>query len=281
LVIDLLREEAHRALMKNYEWAGQHTAALRQYRECVRILEQELGVPPLEETTKIYQSILENQLPPPEISSPDLTIQATPFLSEIRPSEQPGLSYPLVGRKNEWDLLQREYAASKLDGYVCFIEGEIGVGKTRLAEEFLDHARLHGSKIFEAHCYEGEANLAFGPIMAGLNTLLSLGESAQLLQNIPEHWLSEAARLVPEIYSLVPESSPAFPMNGPGAQARFFEGLRQVLSCLLENESPGVFFLDDLQWAVSASLDWFLFKSPAKRDRIIHPGHLSRRYAPG
>lgn len=261
LAIDLLREEAHRALMVNYEWADQHTAALRQYRECVRILEQELGVPPLEETTKIYQSILENQLPPPEISSPELIIQATPLLSETRPSVQPGPSYPLVGRKDEWNLLLREYAASKLDGQVCFIEGEIGVGKTRLAEEFLDHVRVQGAKIFEAYCYEGEANLAFGPIMAGFNTVLSLSGSAQLLKKVPLHWLSETARLVPEMYTLIPESSPALPMDDPGAQARFFEGLRQVLFHLLKNESPGVFFLDDLQWADSASLEWLIYLS--------------------
>jgi predicted ATPase/DNA-binding SARP family transcriptional activator len=261
LAIDPLREEAHRALMKNYEWAGQHTAALRQYRECVRILEQELGVPPLEETTKIYQSILENQLSPPAISSPDLTIKATPFLGETRPSERPGPSYSLVGRKNEWDLLLRDYAASSQDGHLCFIEGEVGVGKTRLAEEFLEHVRLQGAKIFEAHCYEGEANLAFGPIMAGFNTLISLSENTLLLQNAPEHWLSETARLVPEIYTLVPGTSPALPMDDPGAQARFFEGLRKILSYLLENESPGVFFLDDLQWADSASLEWLIYVS--------------------
>ncbi len=48
LALDSLREEAHRQLMQLYEWSGQHGAALRQYRECVRVLEQQLGVPPLE-----------------------------------------------------------------------------------------------------------------------------------------------------------------------------------------------------------------------------------------
>ncbi|MCK4900156.1 MAG: tetratricopeptide repeat protein, partial [Anaerolineales bacterium] len=58
----------------------------------------------------------------------------------------------------------------------------------------------------------------------------------------------------------------ALPMDDPGAQARFFEGLRQVLSHLLRNESPGVFFLDDLQWADSASLDWLIYLSRRLKD---------------
>jgi DNA-binding SARP family transcriptional activator len=51
LSLDPLREEAHRLLMQCYAWSGERGAALRQYRECVRILQEELGVPPLEETT--------------------------------------------------------------------------------------------------------------------------------------------------------------------------------------------------------------------------------------
>ena len=48
---------AHRHLMQLYSWNGQRSEALRQYQECVRILEQELGVPPMEETTRLYEHI--------------------------------------------------------------------------------------------------------------------------------------------------------------------------------------------------------------------------------
>jgi DNA-binding SARP family transcriptional activator len=63
LSLDILNEEAHRDLMRCYAWSGQHGAALRQYRECVRILEQELGVSPVEETTQLYREIMEKRLP--------------------------------------------------------------------------------------------------------------------------------------------------------------------------------------------------------------------------
>ncbi|HEX6387464.1 MAG TPA: BTAD domain-containing putative transcriptional regulator, partial [Anaerolineae bacterium] len=64
LALDPLREEAHRQLMQLYAWAGQRPAALRQYRECVRILEEELGVPPLPETTALYERIQSGDLTP-------------------------------------------------------------------------------------------------------------------------------------------------------------------------------------------------------------------------
>src|SRR5262245_27736587 len=73
LALDTLHEPAHRHLMELYAWASQRGAALHQYRECIRILEQELGVAPLEETTRLYQAIKENQAPPrPLYGSPSV-----------------------------------------------------------------------------------------------------------------------------------------------------------------------------------------------------------------
>src|SRR4051794_5331358 len=43
--LDPLHEPAQRALMRLYALAGQQAAAMRQYRECTRLLEAELGVP--------------------------------------------------------------------------------------------------------------------------------------------------------------------------------------------------------------------------------------------
>jgi transcriptional regulator with AAA-type ATPase domain len=107
----------------------------------------------LEETTKIYQAILENQLPRQDSAVQEMTTQIPERLAAAVRDEPRGPAYPLVGRNEEWDTLLREYAAAKPDGRVCFIVGEVGVGKTRLAVEFLDHARQQGAKIFEAHCY--------------------------------------------------------------------------------------------------------------------------------
>lgn len=57
LSLDPLHELAHRQLMQLYAWTGQRAAALRQYQECVRILDEELGLPPREKTTALYERI--------------------------------------------------------------------------------------------------------------------------------------------------------------------------------------------------------------------------------
>lgn len=57
VALDPLHEPAHCQLMLVYELAGQHAAALRQYETCVRVLDEELGVPPAAETTALYEQI--------------------------------------------------------------------------------------------------------------------------------------------------------------------------------------------------------------------------------
>ena len=67
LALDRLHEPAHRQLMLLYAWSGQRSAALQQYRECTQVLEQELGVEPLEATTQLYTAIKENRAPAWEV----------------------------------------------------------------------------------------------------------------------------------------------------------------------------------------------------------------------
>ena len=65
LELDPLHEPAHRALIRLYAERGDRAAALAQYRDCVRTLSRELGVPPLAETTRLYEAISEGTLEAP------------------------------------------------------------------------------------------------------------------------------------------------------------------------------------------------------------------------
>jgi DNA-binding SARP family transcriptional activator len=57
LALDPLHEPAQRQLIHLYDQAGQPAAALRQYEEYVELMEEELGLPPEEETTTLYEAI--------------------------------------------------------------------------------------------------------------------------------------------------------------------------------------------------------------------------------
>lgn len=57
-------EIAHRYLIQIYAAQGYRSEALQQYQRCERILHEELGVPPLPETTHVLQMMLTSELSP-------------------------------------------------------------------------------------------------------------------------------------------------------------------------------------------------------------------------
>ena len=135
VALDPLHEPAHRHLMRLYARDGQRAAALRQYEECARILEAELGLPPAKETAALYERIRapsterEGPLPPaPQHNLPD---QLTPF----------------VGRQEEL-----AHIAARLHDPGCrllTLVGPGGVGKTRLALRAAEALVLRGTGRFE------------------------------------------------------------------------------------------------------------------------------------
>ncbi len=58
IAVDPLREAAYRALMKAHSGLGHPAVALRWYRRCRRILQQELGVEPEAATQTLYEKLL-------------------------------------------------------------------------------------------------------------------------------------------------------------------------------------------------------------------------------
>ena len=90
LAVDPLNEAAHCQLMALYAQAGQRPSALRQYAECARILQAELGVTPQRATTSLYQDIAAGRtgpqlpaVPAPEV--PSLPAVTLPFPEQTAP----------------------------------------------------------------------------------------------------------------------------------------------------------------------------------------------------
>jgi predicted ATPase/DNA-binding SARP family transcriptional activator len=260
LAQDNLHEPAHRQVMQLYTLAGRRSAALRQYRQCVRLLEEELGVPPLEETTALYERIL----------SGELTVASPPNANESAPNQPPSSkqvvslpvsssSLPLVGRKEEWARLSTAYNAIQTDGQMIAITGEAGIGKTRLAQSFLQNLDEQDIRIITVRCYEGESKLAYGPLADGLRDAIEKAHPKEWWQRVPVHWLGEASRLLPELADLGSEVVPPPASDSPGAQSRFFEGLSTIILALTANNRPGAMMIDDLHWADEATVDFLSY----------------------
>jgi len=275
LSLDTLHESAYRRLMLLYAWAGDRSAALRQYRECARTLEKELGVSPLSETTQLMEAIKEDRAPaPPQVLEPETpSPPAQPPIqveARRRPHPEP-TRLALVGRPHELAILLGAYEQANTRGQMVIVEGEAGIGKTRLAEELLQHARGLGAGVLTARCYEGEVALAYGPFTSLLRSAATSQSAA--VHQVPGHWLAEAGRLVPELGRLQPNLPSAIPGDDPGAQGRFLEGLSQVLLGALDGHrpagSPPVVFIDDLHWADEASLDLLTYLARRLGDRRL------------
>ncbi|MEP7200187.1 MAG: BTAD domain-containing putative transcriptional regulator, partial [Chloroflexota bacterium] len=237
LALDPLHEPAHRQLMQLYLWAGQRAAALRQYRECVRVLEQELGVAPLAETTALYEAIKANaEVPRPtsDIQRPTSNVQS-PITNH--PTTQPP-NYPLVGRASEWATVRGAYDAIRSDGRFVAIEGEAGIGKTRLAEELLAYAGARGATHIIARCYDGESQLAYAPFVEGLRALVADAAGARWLADVPAHVWNEVARLLPELATQREHVPPAAPLVNAGAQSRFFDAVHQFMRAACRGAAP-------------------------------------------
>ncbi len=209
LSLDQLREDVHRTLMLIYAWTDRRNSALRQYRECLRILDQELGVPPLEETTRLYQAILENEIPP----LPGINRAASPTESIMVVPEGtiPPKGYPLIGRSLETETIEQAYQRHAPTGHILVLEGEPGIGKTRLAEAFLASVQSRGAIVIHTRSYPGEGNLAYGPLISGLQPLLARPDRLSKLEKLGAHWQSEAARLLPEMHTNLPKPAATNP----------------------------------------------------------------------
>lgn len=133
LVLDPLREPAHRWLMRLYALSGQRAAALRQYQECADILKKELGVDPETETQALLSEIRRGPRGQPgRTLSHSLALPEPQAESSVVPLHNlPTPSTPFVGRRRELDRIH----ALLVDPTCRLLTllGPGGIGKTRLA----------------------------------------------------------------------------------------------------------------------------------------------------
>jgi len=124
--------------MELYAQTGQRAAAVRQYEECVRVLDEALGIPPSEETTALYEAIKAKRFPQPgtdkresqEAEGQGIRGAGEQYLIQNRHNLPPQPT-PFIGRETELtEITQR------LTDPACrllTLVGPGGIGKTRLA----------------------------------------------------------------------------------------------------------------------------------------------------
>jgi ABC-type oligopeptide transport system substrate-binding subunit/DNA-binding SARP family transcriptional activator len=252
---DPLREDAHRLTMRALCRLGQRNAALEQYHRCQQIVERELNVEPMVETTALYQAILDGrfEVGPAVDALPPERVSVEAILSSGQNPLDPVVRSVLVGRESEMAFLQACYKEARAGhGSLVLVHGEAGVGKTRLVEELADHLRWQGVRVLWGRCYEFERIVPYQPIGEALQAALSTIAPSDLT-SFPSWVLGELARLVPELSETLPGIHPSSTVPLDQEQTYLFAGVARFLASL-SAEGVLVLILDDLHWANESTL---------------------------
>jgi DNA-binding SARP family transcriptional activator/predicted ATPase len=232
LVCDPMQEDGYRGLMRLYALSGNRAAALRTYHACVTMLRQEFGADPDPLTQREYERFLRK--------TPSLTSQV-PAHVELQAAA------PLIGRERELSALEGALqVAVSGEPQLVVVSGEAGIGKTRLAEEFVLLAERQGAATAIARCYAAQGELPYAPVVTWLRTLPSA--------RTDRVWLAEVARVLPELHQGMPAPSLVDGVSEGWRRQRLFEALAHTT--LDGRRRMLVLLLDDLQWCDRDSLEW-------------------------
>lgn len=247
---DPLHEAGYRTLMRLHAVSGDRTRALSVYDACAAALQRELGVEPGTVTRQAYELLLK--------ADSHEALRSAPLAPVAGPA--------LVGRRQEWERLQAAWrAAARGRSHFVLMLGEAGIGKTRLVEELRRWARQQGIATAGTRSYAAEGQLAYGPLTEWLRADV-LKES---VSGMDEVWLTEVARLLPELLTERPGLPQPEPMTEGWQRQRLFEALaRSVLS----GERPLLLMIDDLQWCDRETIEWlhYLLRfEPAARLMVV------------
>src|SRR5215472_6852466 len=265
LQLDQLHEPAHQAMIRLYEWTGQRSAAMRQYRSLVHVLDRDLAVRPLPETTQLYEDVRAGRLAAPPLPTAAAAETATATAAGAA-DQVAALDWPLVGRAAELSALRSAWrsagarTADGAQGRAIAIVGQAGSGKSRLVEELRAEAVGAGGTVLVARCHDGESALPF--VLAADLLRSALNVCPELPDLLPAQTVAMAGRLVPGLADVQQDPrSPA--LDSPAAVARMYAAIADTLRVAAgapaqrgdgQRRPAGVIAVEDVHWADNSSL---------------------------
>jgi DNA-binding SARP family transcriptional activator/tetratricopeptide (TPR) repeat protein len=216
--------------------SGRQSDALRAYGRCREILRQELGVDPGPELQALERAVLAHDptldLPRPASSPiedrlPTASTDATPanVAAAVAPER------PFVGRAKEREQVLEVFTGAAADrGKIVVIEGEAGIGKTRLAEAKAEHAAAMGMAVAWTVCLD---EIGAPPLWPWLQI------REQIIDGSP-----------------IADHRDRVLTPGSDNESGLFRELVRVVDDLVaaSQRRPLVAIIDDMQWADQASL---------------------------
>jgi DNA-binding SARP family transcriptional activator len=251
IALDALNEIAYRRKMRAHFAAGERGQALETYEACRLMLAAELGIEPEPDTAALAERIRTQTSPAPPVvhRAASLPLQldtSVGFLGNL-----------FAGRTGEYQTLVNSYERAVAgQPQLVVLRGEAGIGKTRLARKFLAMTSAQGAELLQGSAFESGSHLPFQPMVEALRLWLE-GENSSM-DLLDEAWLSPLSQLLPELRKSDPGLTQPVKKGGDpeseGSQTQLFEPFTRITMALAQR-APLVIFVDDLQWADSATLD--------------------------
>ncbi|MEH1919529.1 trifunctional serine/threonine-protein kinase/ATP-binding protein/sensor histidine kinase [Nostoc sp.] len=198
----------------------------------------------------------------------------------------------LYGRETEVSTLLQAFERVSLSATeMMLVAGFSGIGKTAVVNEVHKPIVRQRGYFIKGKYDQFQRNIPFSAFVQAFRDLMGqlLTESDVQIQQWKNKILSAVGEngqviieVIPELSKIIGEQAPAIELSGTAAQNRFnllFQKFTQVFTSF---EHPLVMFLDDLQWADSASLKLIqllmadtnhLLLIGAYRDNEVEPGH--------
>jgi len=222
--LDRFSERAQRSEMTALYAVGRTHEALSRYRSFRMRLDEELGLEPTGETRALESALIRQE----DVHS----LLPRPILRAERGTTGPALH--LLGRTTEIETLA-DFVREAHNGNLALIqiEGEAGLGKTRLLDELV--GELEEVRVGRASCSQLEQHLPYVPLATALRDALAD--------------VDLDARRMPALAQLMPELT----LDAPGPEFEEVEVL-EALVALVAEHGPIVLLIDDLQWADARTL---------------------------
>ncbi|MEW2619324.1 AAA family ATPase [Streptomyces sp. NPDC048106] len=151
-----------------------------------------------------------------------------------------------VGREREMTELARALAAPPA---AVWIEGEAGIGKSRLLREYLDRAADRADRVLVARCPPLHHPQTLGPLVDAVR------QATETVAGLPLSPLAGALRpLFPEWAGDLP-AAPGPAEDATAVRHRVFRALAELLGRL----DVAVLAVEDVHWADEATLEFLLF----------------------
>ena len=200
----------------------------------------------------------------------------------------------LYGREKEVQILLNAFERVACgSSEIMLVAGFSGIGKTAVVNEVHKPITRQQGYFIKGKFDQFNRNIPFSAFVQAFRSLMGqlLGEKEISLAQWKAKIISAVGEngqviidVIPELESIIGTQPPVAKLSGNAAQNRFNLLFGKFIQVFTTKEHPLVIFLDDLQWADSASLNLlkilinesessYLLVLGAYRDNEIFPGH--------